>query len=178
MQAFANDIEEKVSSDIKDEHIPLFSGNEVIFPDDTVERDETRYGYKISNMNFLVPRETVSEIIQNANIFDLSNAPAWVEGLINLRGNIIPVMNLDKLLKNFNNKKATNILVLNDSDENESIAVMISELPVSLELNDSIATTKKYPVELQEFIANGFSQNNSDWVEFAPQKLFKTLAEK
>jgi len=178
MQAFANETEEKVTPVIKNEDIPLFSSNDVIFPDEAVERPETRYGYTISNMNFLVPRDTVSEIIQDTNVFNLPNAPAWVDGLINLRGNIIPVMNLDKLLKNFNNEKTTNILVLNNSDENESIAVIINELPVSLELNGSETTTKKYPAELQEFIANGFSQNNSDWVEFDLQKLFKTLADK
>jgi len=176
MQAFASDTEEKIISELKEQPSPLFSDSEIIFPDDNVERPYTRYGYTISNMNFLVPEDTVSEIIQDTNIFDLPNSPPWIEGLINLRGNIIPVMNLDKFLKSFNNNKATKILVLNNSDEKKSIAIIINELPVSLELNESKTTTSNYPSELQEFISNGFSQNKRDWIEFEPQKLFKTLA--
>ena len=178
MQAFAKDTEEKVTSDQNDDHIPLFSSNEVIFPDETVERKETRYGYKISNMNFLVPKDTVSEIIQNTHVYNLPNAPVWLEGLINLRGNIVPVMNLDKFLKNFNKQDISNILVLNNSDGSDAIAVLINELPISLELNDSDTTTKNYPEQLQSFVKNGFNQNNIDWVEFEPQKLFKTLSKK
>jgi chemotaxis signal transduction protein len=177
MQAFANDTEEKVMPDLKDVELPLFSSNEIIFPDDSVERPETRYGYIISNMNFLVPKHTVSEIIQNANIFNLPNSPSWVEGLINLRGNIIPVMNLEKLLKNFNNKKNMNILVLTNTNDKYSIAMMIDDLPISLALNSSKTTTAKYPSELQDFVKDGFSQNNSDWVELDPHNLFKSLAE-
>ena len=177
MQAFANNTDEKITPKIEEDHTPLFSSNEIIFPDETVERPYTRYGYKISNMNFLVPEETVSEIIQDTNIFNLPNSPSWIEGLINLRGNIIPVMNLDKYLKK-NNNKSTTILVLNNSEEKNSIALMIDELPVSLELNDSTTTTNNYPLELQDYISSGFTQNKNDWVEFNPESLFKKLSAK
>ncbi len=177
MQAFANNSEEKITPKAEENPTPLFSGNEIIFPDENIERPHTRYGYKISQMFFLIPEEIVSEIIQDANIYSLPNSPSWIEGLINLRGNIIPVMNLDKLLKN-NNNKSTTILVMNNSEEKKSIAIMIDDLPVSLELNDSNTTTKNYPNELQDYISDGFRQNNSDWIEFNPHLLFKKLSEK
>ena len=157
---------------------PLFSADEIIFPDENTERAYTRYGYQISNMNFLVPENTISEVIQNPNIFSLPNSPSWIEGLINIRGNIIPVMNIDKYLKNPSKDNLSNILILDKSDNKNAIAIMINDLPISLEINDIKTDTNNYPGELLEFTSSGFKQNNIDWVEFSPQKLFLTLSGK
>jgi len=187
MPAFAKDLSEnmersneldKISLNEMDNKAPLFPENELIFQEDDTERPLTRYGYKIENLNFLVPEETVSEVIQNPNIFNLPNSPSWIEGLINVRGNIIPVMNISKFLKTFKGEKPINILVFNKSDNKSAIAIMISELPFSLEYNDSTTTIDNYPDELNEFISTGFSEGNIDWIEFNPQELFKKLAKK
>ena len=131
MQAVANDTDENKKLEIMENDVPLFSSEEIIFPDESVERPYTRYGYKISDMNFLVPEGTVSEVLQNQNIFMLPNSPVWIEGLINIRGNIIPVMNMGKILKSVKKEKLTNILVLNKSDNTATIALLMSEVPVS-----------------------------------------------
>ncbi|MCW8900543.1 MAG: chemotaxis protein CheW [Gammaproteobacteria bacterium] len=187
MQAFANDVAEKMNDSVKsdkesldmmDNHGPLFSAGEIIFPDESIDRPYTRYGYKISNMNFLVPEQTVSEVIQNPKIFSLPNSPAWIEGLINIRGNIIPVMNIDKLLKNLSGDKLKSILVLNKTDSKTAIAILISDLPISLEIGESKTTASEYPEILRDYINDGFNQNNVDWIEFNPQDLFKKLANK
>lgn len=186
MQAFAKDVTENMENPANSENesldttasgLPLFSTNEIIFPEEYDERPYTRYGYRISNMNFLVPEKTVSEVIQNQNIFSLPNSPFWIEGLINIRGNIIPVMNIDKLLKN-KVENYTSILVLNKTETHSTIAIMISELPVSLEHNESETTTQNYPEVIQEYINKGFRQNDTNWVEFNLQELFKNLADK
>ena len=178
MQAVAKDMSDNKKLNIEDEVTPLFSNDEIIFPDETVERPYTRYGYKVSGMNFLVPEKTVSEIIQNQSIFMLPNSPSWIEGLINIRGNIIPVMNMDKILDNFSKEKPSNILVLDKADNTSAIALLISDLPVSLEHNDSQTSTKTYPEVLQDFISPGFNQSDADWVEFNPQDLFKKMSGK
>lgn len=187
MQAFANDVAEKVDNSKVSEkeslyamggNTPLFSPDEMIFPDESIDRPYTRYGYKIANINFLVPETTVSEVIQSPNIFYLPNSPSWIEGLINIRGNIIPVMNIGKLLKNYNNEESTSVLVLNKTDNNSAIAIMINDLPVSLEIGELKVTTNEKPEILQDYIKDGFNQNNIDWIEFDPQRLFKELANK
>ena len=172
MQSTANNI-------LDNENTPLFSNDEIIFPDETVERPFTRYGYTVSGMKFLVPEKTASEILQNQNIFMLPNSPTWIEGLINIRGNIVPVMNMDKVLNKATKEKPENILVFDKADNNTSaIALLISDLPISLEHNDSHSTINNYPELLHDYISSGFNQNGTDWVEFNPQKLFKNMAGK
>ena len=187
MQAIADNLTETMETkageiqnppDSMGEHTSLFSSDELIFQEEHDDKVKTRYGYKISNMNFLVPEGMGSEVIQNPNIFNLPNSPTWIVGLINIRGNIIPVMNIDKLLNKISDKKYSNILVLNKSDNQKAIAIMINDLPISLEHNDSTASSSNYPEQLLDFVSDGFSQQNNDWIEFSPQKLFEKLAGK
>ena len=169
MQSSANNI-------IDNENTPLFSNDEIIFPDETIDRPFSRYGYTISGMNFLIPENTASEILQNKNIFMLPNSPNWIEGLINIRGNIIPVMNVDKVLNMTTKEKPENILVFDKAGTASAIALLISDLPVSLEYNDSHSTINSYPEILHDYISSGFNQNGSAWVEFNPQELFENMA--
>lgn len=46
-----------------------------------------------------VPIAQVQEIIRAGNITNIPNAPSHMEGLINLRGRVLPVLNLRKRLK-------------------------------------------------------------------------------
>ncbi len=191
MQAFANNVTENItgSEETKndsfnslDANAPLFSTNELIFPDENSERTCTRYGYKISGMTFLIAEETVSEVIQRPNIFNLPNSPVWIEGLINIRGNIIPVMNINSFINNSvassNVEKVANILVLNKTDDKSALAIAIDDLPVSLESDESESVPFNYPDKLQDYIEKGINNNSINWVEFNLQKLFKKLAHK
>lgn len=187
MQAISNELTAKTQSHMSSEkdfiedinnYSSLFPSDEIIFADEKFERPFTRYGYKVSDMNFLVPKNTISEVIHNPCIFDLPNAPSWIEGLVNIRGNIIPVMNMGKLLNNNESEKHTSIILISKPDYKISVAILISELPVSLEFNKSISHAENYPELLTNYIDDGFTQNNIDWVEFNPEKLFKKLANK
>ena len=176
MQAFAENTGDNLTVNNKDEDLPLFSSNEIIFPDENIQRPYTRYGYNISDMNFLVPEKMVSEVIQSPNIFNLPNSSSWIEGLINVRGNIVPVMNIGKLLQEITPHKTNVILILISKDNEPSIGIMINDLPVSLEVNESKTNTKGSHKLLEEFTRGGFSQNDLDWLEFNPQDLFQKLA--
>ncbi|MCK5871926.1 MAG: purine-binding chemotaxis protein CheW [Methylococcales bacterium] len=55
-------------------------------------------GFKIDNETFGVDILMVQEIIRAASITTVPNSPEFVEGVINLRGSIIPVIDLRKRL--------------------------------------------------------------------------------
>ena len=55
-------------------------------------------GFNIANEKFGVDILMVQEIIRAAEITTVPNSPEFVEGVINLRGNIIPVIDLRKRL--------------------------------------------------------------------------------
>lgn len=73
-------------------------------------------GFDIADEQFGVDILMVQEIIRSAKITAVPNSPEFVEGVINLRGNIIPVVDLRKRLYLYNansEKKRAWILILN-----------------------------------------------------------------
>ena len=66
----------------------------------TTEKDELMQlvGFTLSKEQFGVDILMVQEIIRAAPITPVPNSPEFVEGVINLRGNIIPVIELRKRL--------------------------------------------------------------------------------
>ncbi len=63
-------------------------------------------GFKIANELFGVNILMVQEIIRSAPITPVPNSPEFVEGVINLRGDIIPVIDLRKRLDLYSEKSA------------------------------------------------------------------------
>lgn len=58
-------------------------------------------GFKIGTAMFGVDILMVQEIIRSAPVTSVPNSPEFVEGVINLRGNILPVVDLRKRLNLF-----------------------------------------------------------------------------
>ncbi|MDH5784666.1 MAG: chemotaxis protein CheW [Chromatiales bacterium] len=76
-------------------------------------------GFDIGDESFGVDILIVQEIIRSATITAVPNSPEFVEGVINLRGNIIPVVDLRKRLYLYTEESAGRrawILILNISD--------------------------------------------------------------
>jgi purine-binding chemotaxis protein CheW len=53
-------------------------------------------GFRIGDESFAAPISKVQEIIRNSSIVKIPKAPDFVEGVINLRGNVICVIDLRK----------------------------------------------------------------------------------
>jgi purine-binding chemotaxis protein CheW len=74
-------------------------------------------GFVIAEELFGVDILMVQEIIKNINITAIPDSPDFIQGVINLRGNIIPIIDLKKRLKLVDQNKAKGgdvwIMVLN-----------------------------------------------------------------
>lgn len=70
--------------------------------------------------------ENVGEIIKSTKIFQVPQAPVWVEGLINLRGTIVTLVNFSKFLEEEDNKLHKNIIVI--TNEEEKIGLLVEDI--------------------------------------------------
>lgn len=70
-------------------------------------------GFKISPSEYMIPILKVREIISMPSITALPHLPHYVRGITNLRGSIIPIVNLKYLLTSSNDENtANNVIVL------------------------------------------------------------------
>jgi len=61
-----------------------------------MEKDFQVVGFRIGNETYGVRIASVREIVRVPDITAVPNAPGIIEGVINLRGKIVPVMDLRK----------------------------------------------------------------------------------
>ncbi|MCL6476977.1 MAG: chemotaxis protein CheW [Peptococcaceae bacterium] len=54
--------------------------------------------FRLNEQQYALPIQETQEIIRMSNITRVPNTRHYVEGIINLRGNIVPVINLNKRL--------------------------------------------------------------------------------
>ncbi len=88
---------------------------------------------------FAVSARQVSEIIFLSGIASLPNVPEWLLGIVNLRGEIISVVDLAKLWKkkDITLSSKTKLIVLRDENSNASIAFTTDKLGEIIDLPDN-----------------------------------------
>lgn len=85
--------------------------------------------FRLKDYHFGILTENVIEIMKKNEVKSIPNSPEWVEGLINLRGEVLTLVNMYYLLKmdDFNLDDCYNNTVIANLDEN-SIALMVDEI--------------------------------------------------
>lgn len=86
---------------------------------------EKRYAFKT---------EKVLEISKDANPTIVPNSPDWVEGLVNLRGDIVTMINLSKVLQ-LDDSLCYNKFIILDNDD-EKIGLMVTEVIEVVDIED------------------------------------------
>jgi len=137
-------------------------------------RQRVRYGFRIDNLGFLIDKDTVSEIVEQAIVYPVPHAPPWLAGLINLRGNLVPVFDLKLCL---GLKKTSEIkqylLVLDKGDD--AVCLLIDNLPLLVSEDRKIVHMPPLPPSLQGCVSKTYSHDKILWIEFDHRHFFQSL---
>jgi len=81
--------------------------------------------FSVGDENYAILISEIHEIIRMLDITEIPNCPSYVQGVINLRGKIVPVISLRSLfaLEGDTLSKSTRIVVVNHSEESVGIIV-------------------------------------------------------
>lgn len=135
---------------------------------------QIRYGFRMGNLGFLIGADTVSEIVEQAIVYPIPQIPPWLVGLINLRGNLVPVFDL-KLCLGLESaiQRKHYLLVLDEGDD--AVGLFIENLPQPVSAGRKLVRLPPLPVALQQHVAEAYSLNNDIWVEFNHREFFESL---
>ncbi|HXN23296.1 MAG TPA: chemotaxis protein CheW [Candidatus Dormibacteraeota bacterium] len=102
-----------------------------------MDKDLQVVGFRIGDETFGVRISTVREIVRVPEITVVPNAPDYIEGVINLRGKIIPVMDLRKRFgaKDLEPNKKNRVLVV--EVENKVIGLIVNSASEVLKIPPS-----------------------------------------
>jgi twitching motility protein PilI len=131
-----------------------------------------RYGVRVANLGLLVPAGIISEVVEALPVHPMPNAAAWFAGMVNLRGNLIPVFDLQNLLIG-NGAGLQKLLVLDRGER--AAAIPIDELPKPVDVQQRSIQLPPVPAELEPYVRRGYLDNAEIWVDLDFTALFDAL---
>ncbi len=140
-----------------------------------VERKRVRYGFRLGTLGLLIGSSVISEIVEKASIYPLPQTPAWFLGLINVRGNLVPVFDLKiRLELDYPTGSKQWILILDRGEK--AVGMLIDELPKTPDVERRLSRLPPLPVLLRPCVSQAYIDNGIIWLEFDHRSFFKSLA--
>lgn len=136
---------------------------------------ETVFGFRVGSLGFLVTSSTYCEVIEQPQVNPLPNVEAWFIGLINLRGDLVPVIDLQLLLgETPTDRKKRHLFVIGQGDK--AMAFWIDGLPeIQSSFSQPLKQLPPLPAILQRCVSGGYFHNGQLWFNVQFDELFKTL---
>lgn len=139
-------------------------------------REQRWRGLRVGNLGMLVPHDCGGELLEEARIHPLPRTPSWCRGLINLRGQLIPVFDLHERLRLTHLRAARQwCLVLGRGAD--ALAVMIDAMPKSVVIDRAARIqSAAVPQDLRNFVGEAYRLGDELWIEFQYRQYFQSLS--
>jgi twitching motility protein PilI len=136
---------------------------------------EPIFGIRIGSLGFLISTANYCEVLDKVDVNALPNVHSWLSGLLNLRGNLVPVFDLLFVLEEFPDHNKRRLFTMGRGDK--AVALWIDAFP---EIKDStllrpLKVLPPLPQILKNFVIDGYEQDAQVWLKVKFYDLFKAL---
>ena len=141
-----------------------------------IESDEvTSHGVLVGNIGLLLPRQQVSELVNNLAICRLPNTSAWFDGVTSLRGNMIPVFDLHVLFDIAHQGIARRTIVVGQGER--AVAFWVDQMPrlVALSSEDLMSEVPSLPQLIADQCEEYYLKEGQIWVDWNVDEFFSSL---
>lgn len=140
-----------------------------------IERQRARYGFRTGGIGLLIGQDTTSEILEQALVYPLPNSPSWFLGLVNLRGNLVPIFDVKQFLEleSGGSREKRRLLILDQGDK--AAGIFIDGLPQVAMTNHALSRPPPLPAALQPHIVKAYAQDDIIWLELDHQSFFQVI---
>lgn len=145
------------------------------------EQADIRYAIRVVHIGLLIGARVPSEFVLPVPVSRVPNTPDWFAGLINLRGALLPVFDLESMVAN--DKQATQTIVAGSrllflvlGQGERAAALKIHGYPQPLRGLKPLDQMPPIPAPLDECVSNALVEDGSAWLEFDHERLFDAFA--
>jgi len=119
-----------------------------------------RFYYTVGKYNILLEQDIKAENLSQPKIYEIPYPPSWCSGIVNVRGNIIPVVNMHTLLKTEESISTKNSkLLLFQHDSLSPIIFQIDSLPSMINFDEY--TSKKLATDAAHWMTGSFQHESN-----------------
>ena len=133
------------------------------FPADEYHEETFRYGFRIADLGFLIPQGAHSTFIDNADVFPVPNTNNWLRGLVNIRGSMIPVFDLGRMLETDIKAKKKSVMAMTLNKRSFGFLVDSGQ---SLKESTLLLFSAPIPEQFKEYAQRVYQDQQTNWIEF------------
>jgi len=124
--------------------------------------------FRLHGETYVAPLTEVAEILDIPRLTQIPGSKKWVKGVANVRGTLLPVMDLQGFLfKKPNRSRKQRLLVIQNGDFLSSIVVDEVLGLQHFEDNDRLGDVPQVDEVVQPFVNDGFNRENQVWNVFS-----------
>jgi twitching motility protein PilI len=136
----------------------------------------TMFGIRIGCVGLLVSSSIYCEVLDKTLVNPLPNVVPWLSGLLNLRGNLVPVFDLHSVLSEAAvDRNKRKLFVIGGGDK--AAALWIDGLP-EIKESGQFEPVRKFaalPKIQQRFVSASYEQDGQVWFHINFEDLFEAL---
>ncbi len=138
--------------------------------------------FLIGNDIFGIPVGEIREVIEYRKVFKVPRTPCFIKGVINLRGEVVPVIDLNSRFYSLSSviRPATSVVIIEVADENQKIpiGVMIDSVKAVTEIYESsIEAVPEIGSRLRSDFVHGIGKVDEKFVILLKMNTILDLAE-
>lgn len=136
---------------------------------------EPVFGIRIGSMGILIATNRFCEVLDKIQVNALPNVHPWVSGILNLRGNLVPVFDLRLVLEEAGDNKKRRLFAVDRGEK--AVALWIDNFP---EIKNRLVMQPmkkqpKLPDIMQRFVIGSYEHEGQVWLDIKFEDLFRTL---
>jgi twitching motility protein PilI len=141
-----------------------------------------RFGFRVGELGMLIGHNIGSEVVPPSAIARIPNTPAWLTGVTNLRGNLVPVFDLALLFESeaeageTSGAKRTKKMILVMGKGDRAAGLLIDGYPRSVKSAVPLTELPPLPEALAPHVAAAFLHEGAAWIEFRHEEFFDSLS--
>lgn len=137
--------------------------------------NESFLGFRVGDWRFLLPVRVHCEIIERPQVSPIPCVEPWFSGLLNIRGHIVPVVDLRLLPGEAAAAHEKRYLFAIDRGE-KTMALWIDGYPQLVsDFDKSLSPPSALPEHLQRCVAKVYARDGQAWFKVDFEPFFKTL---
>jgi len=140
------------------------------------QQERARYGFRIGDLGLLINPDVGSEVLSMPQVATLPNTPPGFLGLINLRGNLVPVYELRVLLDLPPRPAGVTAMVLVFGKDDRAVGITIEGYPDALLDLIPMPHLPALSDLLRKHVSAGFIKDDIVWLDFNHNTFFEEIS--
>jgi twitching motility protein PilI len=130
-------------------------------------------GFRIGEFNLVAPLNQVTEILHYPKLTVVPGTQPWVKGVANVRGTLLPVMDLNGFLGKKVSAITPRVRILVVRHEDITVGLVVDEVLGLKHFSDEerITAVSKFDEAMRSYVKGAFRQNNMETMVFNMEAL-------